>query len=89
MSEKWFEYALYITVALCLILAGHAVINAKNDESRKMAIFLAFILGIIPAWQTISVWDQAGGFNFSSYSGSYGSSQEDMSEAGRRNSRLP
>ena len=71
------------------MLAGHAVINAKNDESRKMAILLAFILGIIPAWQTISVWDQAGGFNFSSYSGSYGSSQEDMSEAGRRNSRLP
>ena len=71
------------------MIASHSVINAKNDESRKMAMLLAFVLGIIPAWQTISVWDQAGGFNFSSYRSSYGSSPEDMSEAGRRNSRLP
>ena len=71
------------------MIAGHSVINAKNDESRKMAMLLAFVLGIIPAWPTISVWDQAGGFNFSSYRSSYGSSPEDMSEAGRRNSRLP
>lgn len=27
MSEKWFECALYITVALCLALAGHAIID--------------------------------------------------------------
>ena len=40
------------------MIAGHAVINAKNDESRKMAMLLALILGIIPAWQTVSVWDQ-------------------------------
>jgi len=27
MSEKWYEYALYFTVALCLALAGHAIID--------------------------------------------------------------
>ena len=45
------------------MIAGHAVINAKNAKSRKMAMLLALILGIIPSWQTISVWDQAGGFD--------------------------
>ena len=27
MSEKWYEYALYFSVALCLALAGHAIID--------------------------------------------------------------
>jgi len=26
-DDKWCEYALYITVALCLALAGHAIID--------------------------------------------------------------
>ena len=35
------------------------VLNQKDDQKRLAATFIAIGLGILPAWQTIEVWQRA------------------------------
>ena len=84
--------------AIILILFFNGAVNAANmvlsqteEKKQAYALLLAIGLGILPAWQTAEVWSQSfsNSFGGSSYSEPYTPKSSGVSEAGKRNSKLP
>ena len=46
-----------------MITAAHFVLSKPKGDEQRNALLIAVIIGIIPAWQTLAVWNAAGGFD--------------------------